>query len=63
MNRRQFLRYAGVSTALGLSSVHPPRVVATDPRDASAANPFFKTRGVVLVTKDLREVGWPRIAF
>ena len=62
MNRRQFLRYAGVSTGLGLSSVHPPRVVAANPRDASAANPFFKTRGVVLVTKDLREVGWPRIA-
>lgn len=62
MDRRRFLRRVGAFAALGLSpAVFHPLVAAGDP-DGSAGRPFFKTRGVVLITKDLREVSWPQIA-
>ncbi|MBN1853293.1 MAG: DUF4838 domain-containing protein [Pirellulales bacterium] len=62
VDRRQFLRFAGSSAVVGLSPAVLYRSATADQPASSVDRPFFKTRGVVLVTKDLREVNWPQIA-
>lgn len=62
MDRRRFLRHVGAFAALGLSPAMFPRLAAAGEPDGSVGKSFFKTRGVVLITKDLREVDWPQIA-
>lgn len=62
MDRRRFLRRLGASAVFGLSPAVFHRSLAADEPDGSAERAFFKTRGVVLTTKDLKEVNWPQIA-
>ena len=61
VDRRRFLSRAGAVAIAGLT----PAILRNSSADESNGdvnNPFFMTRGIVLVTKDLSEVGWPQIA-
>ena len=61
-DRRRFLFRAGAGVVAGLNPTVLPRSFAADEPNGVVNQPLFRTRGLVLVTKDLSEVGWPLIA-
>jgi hypothetical protein len=61
VDRRGFVRRAGAFAIAGLTPANLRTSSANEP-NGDVNRPFFKTRGIVLVTKDLSEVGWPQIA-
>ena len=63
ISRRGFLAgAAGSMLAIGAAGVPVRRAVAAEQPAPSAAEPFFKTRGVVLVPGDMATWPWPQKA-